>query len=227
MYRPFEAFQITGRVVSVIGSGGKTTLLRHLARSLPGKILLTTSTHIYPFTDIPLVETGPEPTPGGRVRALRELRAALAQSRVACMGCPLPTGKLAAPAVPLEDLLDDADTIIVEADGSAGRPLKAHRPWEPVIPAASTMTVGVVGASGLGQPAAVACHCPDLFCALAGTTPEEPVRAEHVARVLNRENLADCTLVNQIDALTDPDAARRLCDLIRGDAFPCALQRYK
>ena len=88
------------------------------------------------------------------------------------------------------------------------------------------MTVGVVGASGLGQPAAVACHCPDLFCALAGTTPEEPVRTEHVARVLNRENLADCTLVNQIDVLTDPDEARRLCDLIRGDAFPCALQRY-
>ena len=116
-----------------------------------------------------------------------------------------------------------ADFVVVEADGAAGHPLKAHRPWEPVVPPCSGMTVCVVGASGIGQPASRACHCPERFCALAGSDPDEPVQPEHVAAVLNREALAKCYLVNQADALPDPALARRLCDLINRDAFPCSL----
>ena len=44
-----------------------------------------------------------------------------------------------------------------------------------------------------------------------------------IAAVLSRENLADCYLVNQTDSLSDPETVRRLCGLISGDAFPCAL----
>lgn len=211
MFRPFEAFCPSARLISVIGSGGKTTLLRHLARRLPGSVLLTTSTHIYPFEGILLAQS-----PG-------EARAALAASRVVCMGLRQPSGKLSAPEVPFEALRALADYVIVEADGAAGRPLKAHRPWEPVIPPGSELTVCVVGTSGLGHPANEVCHCPELFCALAETAPDQPVRAEHVARVLNREALADCYLVNQIDALPNPDIAIRLCGLIQAEAFPCAL----
>jgi probable selenium-dependent hydroxylase accessory protein YqeC len=137
------------------------------------------------------------------------------------------SGKLADPSavIPFEALLDMADYVVVEADGAAGRPLKAHRPWEPVVPACSTMTVGVVGASGMGRPAALACHCPERFCALARLGIDEPVGPEHVAVVLNQEALADCWLVNQLDALADQEQARRLCDLIEVDAFPCSLGR--
>ena len=144
-----------------------------------------------------------------------------------CLGKLLPSGKLADPSnvIPFEALLSEADYVVVEADGAAGRPLKAHRPWEPVIPACSSMTVGVVGASGIGKPASLACHCPERFCALAGVGIDEPVGPEHVAAVVNREALADCWLVNQVDALPDPEQARMLCDLINGDAFPCSLGR--
>lgn len=227
MYRPFEAFQINGRFISVIGSGGKTTLLRYLSGRLPGTVILTTSTHMFPFSGMPLVDVGGETSPENRRRVTGEIRSALARDRVVCLGKLLPSGKLGDPsaAVPFEALLSEADTIIVEADGAAGRPLKAHRPWEPVIPACSTMTVCVAGASGLGQPASAACHRPELFCALAGISPDQPVRAEDVAAVLNRENLADCCLVNQIDALEDSQQARRLCGLISVDAFPCAIGR--
>ena len=219
MYRPFEAFQPVGRMIAVIGSGGKTTLLRHLSLRLPGRVILTTSTHIWPFPGIPLVEA----VPGNDVAGT--LRAALASSRVICLGAPQPSGKLTDPSavIPFEALLDHADCVLVEADGAAGRPLKAHRPWEPVIPACADMTVCMVGASGIGRPAAQACHCPELFSALAGMDMDEPVGIGHIARVLNRESLADCCLVNQIDVLPDPETARRLCDLIGVEAFPCAL----
>ncbi len=227
MYRPFEAFHVDGRFISVVGSGGKTTFLRWLSQWLPGTVILTTSTHMYPFPGMPLVDAGGDASPEGRRRALTQLSSALRDSRVICLGHMQPSGKLADPsrAIPFGALTEEADYVIVEADGAAGRPLKAHRPWEPVVPGCSAMTVGVVGASGIGLPASLACHCPERFCALAGSDPGEPVRAEHIAAVLNREALADCWLVNQVDALRDPEEARRLCDLIDREAFPCSLAR--
>lgn len=227
MYRPFEAFHADGRFISVIGSGGKTTFLRWLSQRLPGNVILTTSTHMYPFADLPLVDAGADASPDNRRRVIRELRASLRDSRVIGLGSLQASGKLADPlaAIPFEALLDEADCVVVEADGAAGCPLKAHRPWEPVVPACSTMTVGVVGASGLGKPASLACHCPGIFCSLAGFGLDEPVQPAHVAAVLNRERLADCWLVNQVDVLQDIGLARQLCDLIDRDAFPCSLGR--
>ena len=225
MYQPFDSFQPDGRFISVIGSGGKTTLLRYLSGRLDGTVILTTSTHIFPFPDVPLVETGMEDTDAARRQIIHAIRSALSRCRVICLGRMLPSGKLSSPSPPVsfEDLSQEADFVLVEADGAAGHPLKAHRPWEPVIPACSDMTICVAGASGLGQPASLACHCPELFSSLAGISCGQPVDEEHVARVLNRENLADCYIVNQIDTLRDPDRALRLCGLIGKEAFPCSL----
>ena len=221
MYRPFDEFRPEERLISVIGSGGKTTFLRWLSKRLPGTVILTTSTHIRPFPEIPLVHATPE----NRKQVLSKLRAALARSRVVCLGSPEPSGKLAdpSPVVPFEALLEEADHVLVEADGAKGLPLKAHRPWEPVIPACSGLTVCLAGASGIGKPVSETCHCPGLFASLAGITPDRIVRPEHIAAVLNRENLADCYLINQVDTLPDPEEAVRLCELISKDAFPCSL----
>ena len=225
MFRPFEEFRPSEKCISVIGSGGKTTLLRYLSGRLPGTVILTTSTHMYPFPGISLVNTGEKNSAGDRDRMLREIRKALSRSRIICLGSLAPSGKLASPAdtVPFEWLLPEADHVLIEADGAAGRPLKAHRSWEPVIPACSGMTVCVAGASGIGWPVSQACHCPELFASLAGITADCLVEPEHIAMVLNRENLADCCLVNQADTQPDPDIVRRLCDLISRDAFPCSL----
>ena len=104
MYKPFEEFRPAGKCISVIGSGGKPTLLRYLAGRLPGTVILTTSTHIYPFPGIPLVETGEEDSGKSPDRILAEIREALSRSRVICLGQPEPSGKLASPAdiVPFE-----------------------------------------------------------------------------------------------------------------------------
>ena len=221
MYRPLDAFQPTGKCISVIGSGGKTSFLRYLSKRLPGTVILTTSTHIFPFPEFPLVDVARM----NREQALCAVRSALDINRIICLGKSEPSGKLAdpSPVLPFEDLLKEADHILVEADGSAGRPLKVHRPWEPVIPACSDQTVCLVGASGIGKPVSEVCHCPDLFASLAETSPDAPATEEVIAKVLNREALADAYLVNQINALPDPESARRLCDLIDKDAFPCSL----
>jgi probable selenium-dependent hydroxylase accessory protein YqeC len=45
--------------------------------------------------------------------------------------------------------LHGIDTIIVEADGAAGRPVKAPREGEPVIPSNTTLVVAILGVDGM------------------------------------------------------------------------------
>ena len=118
-----EQLHIVKGITAVIGSGGKTTLLRILAEELSGTVILTTSTHILPFAGIPLLATDD----------IEQVRRALALHRVICMGTPAAEGKLTASALPFSVLADAADYVIVEADGSKRLPLKAHASHEPVI----------------------------------------------------------------------------------------------
>lgn len=190
-------------VTSVIGSGGKTSLLAALARELPGTVVLTTTTHILPFAGVPLVTSADA----------GDVVAALAGSRVVCVGSQAEKdGKLVTPELGMDVLAALADHVLVEADGSRRLPLKAHAPWEPVIPACSERTVLVLGASGLDHPVREAVHRPERFCELAGCTPDDPATPELVARVANAEALADVALVNQADVA--PDASRELAGLL-------------
>ncbi|WP_317416167.1 selenium cofactor biosynthesis protein YqeC [Thermophilibacter provencensis] len=203
-------------VTSVIGSGGKTSLIAALARELPGTIVLTTTTHILPFAGVPLVTSDDA----------GDVVAALAGSRVVCVGSQAEKdGKLVAPELGMDVLAALADHVLVEADGSRRLPLKAHAPWEPVIPACSARTVLVLGASGLGRPVREVVHRPERFCELTGCAPNDVATPELVARAANAEALADVALVNQADVA--PDAARELaaqlgvpavCGSLRSDA---------
>ena len=190
-------------VTSVIGSGGKTSLLAALARELPSTVVLATTTHILPFAGVPLVTSADAD----------DVRAALAESRVACVGSQdEKDGKLVTPELSMDVLVALADHVLLEADGSRRLPLKAHAPWEPVIPACSERTVLVLGASGLDHPVREVVHRPERFCELAGCAPDDPATPELVARAANAEALADIALVNQADVA--PDAARELADLL-------------
>jgi probable selenium-dependent hydroxylase accessory protein YqeC len=47
--------------------------------------------------------------------------------------------------------LRETDVVIVEADGAAGRPVKAPRENEPVIPTATSLVVAILGTDGMGK----------------------------------------------------------------------------
>ena len=100
----------------------------------------------------------------------------------------------------------------MEADGARRLPLKAHAPWEPVVPACSGRTILVLGVSGLGRPVREKVHRPELFCELADCAPDDLATPELVARAANAEALADIALVNQADIA--PDVARSLAALL-------------
>ena len=176
----YEKLNISRGVIAVIGSGGKTTLLRTLSRELPGTVLLATTTHILPFEGVPLVTDGGEAA----------VRRALAESRVVCVGTPAAEGKLTAPALPFSALTRLADYVLVEADGSRHLPLKAHAPHEPVIPPEAKRVLCVVGARGFGRPIQEAVHRPEVFCALTGSKPGDTASPENVMQALAAEGLS-------------------------------------
>lgn len=177
-------------VVSVIGSGGKTTLLSTLARELPGPVILCTTTHMFPFPEYPRIE-GDDAS---------QVQDALERSRVVCLGRPDENGKLTAPALSMARLQELAPWVLVEADGSKRLPLKAHAPHEPVIPTESRYTILVLGASVFGASIAQAVHRPELFCALTGSRPQDPVTPELAALAITREGLSRQVFLNQVES---------------------------
>ena len=104
--------------------------------------------------------------------------------------------------------------MLAEADGSKRLPLKAHAPWEPVVPAGTANVIWLVGASGLGKPVAEVVHRPELFCERCGCESTDAATPERVAQVLNAElqmlNLNNAhIMLNQVDTLSDPAMAGR------------------
>ena len=200
--------EIQPGVTAVIGSGGKTTLLRALGGELKDTghtVILCTTTKIFPFSDISNDVSG---LPDSAAELLR-------RDALICVGTPLPdTGKLTAPGVPLSVLAQMADYVLVEADGSARRPLKAHASHEPVVPEEANQSVCVVGVSGFGRPIAESAHRPELFAALAGKKPEDLALPEDAARVINREKLASRCFFNQADTPERWEWARRAAALL-------------
>lgn len=194
-------------ITSVIGSGGKTTLLARLAEELApsGTVALTTTTHILPFEGMPLLDG----------EDLGEVCRALTTERVVCVaGRSEQTGKLEAPACGAGALAQVANYVLVEADGSRRLPLKAHEAWEPVVPEGSGQSVLVVGASGFGRPVREVVHRPEVFCRLAGCGPDDAATPEAVAAVIRAEGLASRVVVNQAEGMDALAAARQLAALL-------------
>ena len=209
-----ELLQIKKGITAAIGSGGKTTLLNVLARELKGSVILCTTTHIRKPEFLPFF-SGDEDTIAEAIQKYGKI----------CIGTEeSATGKIIAPAQSFDTLRQLADYILVEADGAKMLPLKAHREYEPQIPAGCENTICVVGSSGFGRKIKDVCHRPELFCQRSGLGPEELVTPAAVSRVLQAEQLRfDRIFVNQCDS--DTGCARELAALLPFPIAAGALQR--
>lgn len=142
-------------LISLVGAGGKTTLMYRLAKELclAGKRVVTTTT-------TKILEPNREETnflfvDSDEMRVKDFVWRHVHQyGHLTVAREKLGAAKLKGISADLvNDLwtLNEIDFILVEADGSAGRPIKAPRPWEPVIPAETTVVIGILGVDGLGK----------------------------------------------------------------------------
>ena len=141
-------------IISLVGAGGKTTLMFRLAKELVlgGKRVVTTTTTriLEPLAEeSPCLFVDPE---NEKIRLFLSKHLSsyrhitVAQER-------LGAGKLKGISSGFVQELsrsEGIDYLIVEADGAAGHPVKAPREGEPVIPSNTTLTVALSGVDGLG-----------------------------------------------------------------------------
>lgn len=180
-------------LVSLVGGGGKSTLLFALGDELAAagkRVLLTTTTKM------------------GREQADRATSvcwsadtecalAALDQASPVMLVTDGNDHKVTGPPPEIVDRLfvaSIADYILVEADGSRGLPLKAHAAHEPVIPVESTVVVILMGIDAVGQPLRSAVH-----------------RVEEAQRFTDLEADHVMTAIDCVDVLLHPEGALRRC----------------
>ena len=163
--------------IAVVGSGGKTTLIKKLEAKYRGEgktVLVTTTTHMFIEADTLLTDDADT-----ILRALTETGYAMA-------GVPQGEKIKALSPETFKAVCTAADVVLVEADGSKHMPLKYPNATEPVIPENTDEIIVVWGAHGLGKPAREVCHRLELVLDCLGIDGDAPITREHVAVLLEK-----------------------------------------
>lgn len=210
-----EILNIRLGVTSVIGSGGKTTLIGQLAHeiSVSRRVIVTTTTKMLPLEGIP-VYTGDD---------ISEMIEMLFANNALSVGTMTNERKLKTPATDIKELARLAPYILAECDGSKRLPLKAHRNFEPVIPECSANVIAVLGLSGIGKTIGEAVHCPALYADMAGLSEKDTVTPDIAAKTLVKEYNGDkhirfdTLILNQAETEKDIRNAEKIARIIHNE----------
>jgi len=197
--------------VALVGSGGKTTLMFHMARDYETRVILTTSTHIAQDQlegadrHIEVHDEGDIPDHSEKLEG----------DVLLFTGPPVETNRVGGldPEL-LEKLLNLADSwkcpLIIEADGARKLPLKAPADHEPPIPYFVDTVITVIGLSGLGKPLnGKWVHRPELFSRLVDLPMGSVINSHHLIKALTSEmgglknipsQVHKILFINQIDS---------------------------
>jgi len=143
-------------VISLVGGGGKTSLMFALGRELASRlkgVILTTTTKIWE----PRASQEFDLFLSDQISEIKKWVTKSLQARSCLLIAEkrMENGKLQGIPLTWADeihFLPGVSVIIVEADGAAGRSLKAPREGEPVLPPSTTLLVPVVGIDVIGCP---------------------------------------------------------------------------
>jgi len=214
--------------VALVGGGGKTSLLFEMARMLQraGKrVILTTTTKLWhrqalQFPALILTRSD--------VAWRTKLDEALqVHGNVMLAGSLLESAKVQGIDPALADQLylnTPIDYMLVEADGSAGRSVKAHAIHEPVVPASTTVVVALLGLDALNRPLG-----PEIvfrweaFKQITGAALGQPLTARVLALLFSHpaglfkeapDHARRIVFLNKLDVLADEKEARDLGERI-------------
>jgi probable selenium-dependent hydroxylase accessory protein YqeC len=199
--------------VSILGSGGKTSLLWLLARKYAGeKTLVSTTTKMEFRASLPYDYV---------VTAEQDLSKFQPDKPGAYLIADFIQAGTKLSALPenlLAQLVPRFDQILLEADGSKQLPLKGWESFEPVVPPYTTVTVGILPISAVGKIASEECiHRLPIFSKLTGVQKGEPITLAHLAQaiahtegMMKKATGRKILLLNQADTPEDYINAREL-----------------
>ena len=162
-------------IIAVVGSGGKTTLIKNMAaqyRAQGKTVLITPSTHMFVEEDTLLTDDA-----AAIIHALEETGFVMA-------GIPDGVKLKALSKETFEAVCPCADVVLVEADGSRMLPLKYPNATEPVIPENTDDIYVVCGLNAIGQKAKDVCHRLELVKDCLVIDDEEIITPTHIQKLV-------------------------------------------
>lgn len=162
-------------IISIVGSGGKTSLIKELAaqyRSKGKTVLVTTTTHMFIEEDALLTDDADT-----ILQALNETGYAMA-------GIPEGEKLKALSRETFDAICPFADVVLVEADGSKHLPLKYPNAAEPVIPENTDEIIIVCGLHAIGQQAKDVCHRLELVKDCLGIEEDTVITPVHIQKLV-------------------------------------------
>ena len=141
------------RIIAVVGSGGKTSLIWRLTEELVQagkKVAVTTTTHMAIEKERPFALNGE----GAEALIFKH-------GYVLVASIDIQKKKLSSlPYEKLKKLSELCDVLLIEADGARKKPFKIPMEWEPVIPDFTDLVIAVCGLDSLGKSIKEAAYCP-------------------------------------------------------------------
>lgn len=166
-------------IISVVGAGGKTTVIARLMKEHERKgipVVITTTTHIQQI-DAPYFLDHPS---GKRMRKILE------EEGKVWMGRPCGNGKIEAfPGQEQKRLLEEALSmgarVLIEADGAKGHPCKAPADYEPVLYPDSALVLSVYGLQAAGRKIEDSCLRVDKVAQILGKSGQDILTTHDIA----------------------------------------------
>ena len=162
-------------MIAVVGSGGKTTLIKELAaryRSEGKTVFVTTTTHMFTEADTLLTDDADT------------IMQVLCKQGYVMAGLPEGNKIKALSKKTFELVCAKADVVLVEADGAKQMPLKYPNDNEPVIPEGAHEIIVVCGLNAIGQKVKDVCHRVELVKACLGVAEDTVITAAHVQKMV-------------------------------------------
>lgn len=172
-----EIGQKRNPVISVVGAGGKTTLItlmaeEYLKRRIP--VIVTTTTHMRAENrSCFLLEE--------KLDTALEM---IHREGMVWLGLPDKNGKMKAPRMEFMQQLQRLNLpILIEADGAKELPLKAPEKHEPVLLPETDCVVNVYGLDAIGEQFREICFRAETAVDILKRKMTDTVRAEDIARL--------------------------------------------
>lgn len=222
------------KIISFVGGGGKTSLIYELGRELSElgkKVIITTTTHIFmPKSNV--VITGKKDDiikllysenmiTVGMLCDEKDIKVKHDQFKNKKTIKEIQEGRLKKiSGLPKEiaiSLIELADFVLVEADGSKRLPLKIPDEHEPVILEGSNLVVGVCGIDAIGKSIKEICHRSNLVSRFLDTDEEHIINPYDIAKILSsihgqRKNV-EChykVIINKADNIKEVEKAKHI-----------------
>lgn len=215
-----ECLGIKPGITTFIGAGGKTSAIFQVARELKARnkrvVVSTTTKMYYPNKEqsqVVLIAPSEEEI----ARNIEEVGAVV-------IAGGHEAGKITGISEELlQVVVQYADYILIEGDGSKRLPLKVPAVHEPVIPATSKKVVIVVGLASFNQPLEAVCFRVEKAMALLGIASHERVNEETLRHLITSpkalqqgiDDKEQVLLLNQVDKIKNEETLDHIIKVIK------------